>query len=363
MNLTASERILLHVGEHWRASEAIPELTQKGIASGAGVRRSHVPRNLKRLISEGYIEAVEGRIGGRARRVTYYKVTEAGLRRARELKECILAEKVKHGGKEASVADLAAEYGITPLEVAVRTDGSGAFNPPSMALVEVPGLIEREDDIARLNSWARGRSPVMVVYGATGTGKTSLAKAFVSQHKGVHMWVDLRDGIDLVGMLQEMSRVLEIGDPKEDIGKATIDCIGLRGLLLVLDDYHQVSEDVVDFLGIAIEGLKGSVGKMLVLAQETTPSYCRFYGRPEVGSGVVQEMHIKGLSIEGCRKMLGQGGIDDEALKRIFLLTKGIPLYLDLIKRGDADGLRRRSRFTPAEIRLLMFSKNVTSRR
>ncbi len=363
MNLTASERIILHVSEHWRAAGAIPELTQKGIASGAGVRRSHVPRNLKRLISEGYIEAVEGRIGGRARRVNYYKVTEAGLRRTKELKESILAEKILHGGKETSVADIAAEFGITPLEVAIRTDGSGTFHPPSMALVEIPGLIERDDDIARLKTWGRGKSPVMVVYGATGTGKTALARAFVSQHKGVHAWIELHDGADLRGMLHELAVVLGISESGDDIGEAAIECVKSRGILLVLDGYHQVSEDIVDFLGVATERLKGSAGRLLVLAQETTPSYCRFHGRAEIDRGTVQELRIKGLSIEGCRKMLGSADIDGEALKRIFLLTKGTPLYLELIKRGDADELRRRSRFTPAEIKLLLFSKNVQSRR
>jgi len=173
VDLTASERIILHISEHWRAADAIPELTQKGIAAGAAVQRSHVPRNLKRLISEGYIEVAEGRIGGRARRVNYYKITEAGLRQARELRENLRKIKIAHGGVEMTVADVAAEFAISPLAVALGIDEAGRFHPPVMSLQEIPGLIEREADIATLARWSREKGSVMVVYGAAGMGKTA----------------------------------------------------------------------------------------------------------------------------------------------------------------------------------------------
>lgn len=362
MNLTASERIILHIGEHWRVTDAILELTQKGIASGAGVQRSHVPRNLKKLISEGYIEAAEGRIGGRARRVNYYRITEAGLRQARELRDSLRMEKIIHGGREMTVAEVAAEFAMTPLAVVMNIDSSGIFHSPVVAMQEVPGLLEREADIAQLKKWSRDRGPVMVVYGAAGMGKTALGKAFVAKHAESHVWLDLHDGADLENTLTSLTATLGLVAGEGDAGKAVVDYIKSHSMLLVIDDYHQVTEDLVDFLSATIEDLKGGGGKLLVLAQETTPSYCRFYGRGDVSRGDVRELHIRGLSLDGCRRMLGSEHIDEEALKRIFLLTKGTPLYIDLIKRGDADELRRRSRFTSAEIRLLMFSKSVSSR-
>jgi len=362
VNLTASERIILHVAEHWRATGAIAELTQKGIASGAGVQRSHVPRNLKRLISEGHIETAEGRIGGRARKVIFYRITEAGLRQARELRENLRKSKVVHGGKEMTVDDVATEFAISPLAVALRIDEAGAFRPPVAALQEVPGLLERESEIAQLRKWSRERSPVMVVYGAAGMGKTALGKAFISQHAGTHAWMDLHDGANLENTLADMAAALGFEVRGGDAGRSLVDYLKSHSVLLVLDSYHQVSEDLVDFLSTIIEDLKGGAGKLLVLAQETTPSYCRFYDRAEVSRGDVRELHLKGLTIEGCKKMLGSEHIDEEALKRIYLLTKGTPLYIDLIRRGDADELRRRSRFSSAEIRLLIFSKGVSAR-
>jgi len=97
-------------------------------------------------------------------------------------------------------------------------------------------------------------------------------------------------------------------------------------------------------------------GKLLILAQEATPAYCRFYGRKDVEAGLIAERHLRGLDPEGCRAMLGKPDIEEEALRRVFLLTKGCPLYLRAIREGDEATLQAHSRFTKAEIRLLLYS-------
>ena len=47
--LTAAERVLLHLLPLWNAKDAVHPATQEGISEGTGLRRSHVPRALKRL--------------------------------------------------------------------------------------------------------------------------------------------------------------------------------------------------------------------------------------------------------------------------------------------------------------------------
>src|SRR5207245_8020199 len=64
----------------------------------------------------------------------------------------------------------------------------------------------------------------------------------------------------------------------------------------------------------------------------------------------------EGTRLEGCRAMLGNPTIEEEALRRVFLLTKGCPLYLRAIREGDEATLSAHSRFTKAEIRLLLYS-------
>lgn len=363
MHLTASERIVLHISEHWRATEPVDELTQKGISSGVELRRSHVPRNLKKLIAEGQIVEAEGRIGGRGRRLRYYRITEAGMRRAKELRDGLLAENVTHAGHEDTVDQISRQFGISPLQVALRTDESGLFHPPSVEIVAHPGLIERDEDLGYMRKWHREGGPVLVVYGAAGMGKTALGRAFISHLKERVVWIDLNEGGGARRLVSDIHDALEMAEPKAEPQSVIIERIRSDGILLALDGYGDVPEEVVDFLAAMQSGLKNGGGKLLVLAQETTPSYCRFYDRRSVEGGEVWERHLKGLSLKGCKKLLGAEGIDEEALKRIYLLTKGTPLYLDLIRRGDFEGLRKRSRFTSAEIRLLMFSRDVSAGR
>ena len=78
--------------------------------------------------------------------------------------------------------------------------------------------------------------------------------------------------------------------------------------------------------------------------------------RSQIGGTLKAPRISGGLDIEDCRAILGNPAIEDEALRRVFLLTKGCPLFLRAIREGDDATLRANSRFTTAEIRLLLYS-------
>ncbi|HWM49944.1 MAG TPA: hypothetical protein VNO76_01170, partial [Thermoplasmata archaeon] len=118
---------------------------------------------------------------------------------------------------------------------------------------------------------------------------------------------------------------------------------------------------IVDVMRAFLRKSKAVGGKLLVLAQESTPAYCRFYSKREIELGAVVERHLHGLDIEGCRALIGKPEIEEEALRRIYLLTKGCPRYLQAIREGDEATLRTHSRFTTAEIRLLLYSGGSAS--
>ena len=82
----------------------------------------------------------------------------------------------------------------------------------------------------------------------------------------------------------------------------------------------------------------------------------RYIGANWIESAIKNLRHVHGLDLEGCRAMLGRPAIDAEALRRIYLFTKGCPRYLLAIREGDEALLRAHSRFTSAEIRLLLYS-------
>ena len=357
MLVTAAERVLLHLLPLWNAKDAVPEATQEGISAGTGLRRSHVPRAVKRIVEDGSAEMREGRLRGRGRKVRVYALTEAGIRRARDLLAGLESEEVRFGDRRVAIGALAKELRLPPGEIVAGLDDAGFYRPRQVAItVPESDLIERGPDLAALAEWVKGPVPAFVVYGSRGMGKTALARAFAGGARRPATWVDVApdDPGILRGDLASSMRNLGGSGSPEAVERDVAD---LKPLI-VLDGYGEVSEGVVDTVSSLLAAVAGSAGaKLLVLAAEATPSYCRFYGAAEVRKGTVREIRLKGLSPDGTRKLLGNSAIGAEALRQVYLLTKGCPLYLTLIRDGDPARLREVSRFTPAEIRLLMFSR------
>ena len=359
MILTSAERVLVHLHALWNLREAGRESTQAGIADGAQIVRSHVPRTLKPLIEEGLVESRDARIRGHTRRTKVYALTPSGVARARELLDGIEGTPAEVDGRQTSLGEARRIMGLGPLEALSALDERGRLGgaaPPMERRV----LLQREEDLAFLKRWRAGGACAAVLYGARGMGKTALAREF-SRTITHPAWIDVgscKDTVDLASAVEESvaRKPSDPGEP-EAVAEAILDGFpdGIR--LLVIDGYGDVPEGIVDVLAAFVRiGSGRTSAKVLVLAQETTPAYCRFYSRKELAAGIVVERHLRGLDLEGCRQMLGNPSIPEEALRRIYLLTKGCPLYLQLIREGDEHGLRQNSRFTKAEIRLLLYS-------
>ena len=357
--LTSAERILVHLHGQWNAKEPSRAMTQAGIAEGAHVLRSHVPRSLKVLLEEGLVEQREARLLGRARRTTVYALTPSGVARARDILETIDTRDVEVDGRTTTLGEARRGLGLSPVEALASVDEHGRLSghPPPM---EASELLQRDEDLAFLRRWRTGGARVAVIYGSRGMGKTALARAFV-RATARPMWIDLVPGDTLETFAASVGAAsgTEPEDPRDPASVAQALAVGFAAgaKLGVVDGYGEVSEGIVDALRAFVRTAPELTDlKLLVLAQETTPAYCRFYGEAERRAGSVVERHLKGLDLEGCRRMLGNSAIPDEDLRRIFLLTKGCPLYLQYIREGDEYGLRQNSRFTKAEIRLLLYS-------
>ncbi len=370
MLLTAGERVLLHLLNFWNARDPPDAITQQGIAEVARLRRSHVPRTVKALAREGYVEERDGRVQGRGRKVKLYYLTEAGLRRARELAKALEAQAMVADGGPTTLGEFAKASGRSLLDLALDVDESGRYRGAATETA-LPAFLGRRDEFAGLAAWIRGDVPAMVVYGAVGMGKTALARRFLQRSPRPYWWRDLKAGDTAAALLADLAEFLTDHE-RTKLGEALRDgqdpweplAVDLDGLevLLVLDDYGDVPEDLVDVFTHLLRLLPSArPAKALVLAQEATPSYCRFYDRRAVEDRRVEEIHLRGLTAEESRELLGNPEIAEEALRRIYLLTKGCPLYLELIREGDGKTLKARSRFTTAEVNLLLFSRDVVS--
>ena len=361
MELTAAERVLLHLHGFWNVREPGREGTQAGIAEGARLLRSHVPRTLKGLQGEGFVEARDARLLGRNRKVHVYVLTESGVRRARQILGEIDATSVEIEGRATTLGEARRDLGLGALPALAALDAHGRMQPRVTDL-ERPTLLQREEDLAFLKRWLAGAAPIAVVYGSRGMGKTALGWAFA---EGVPraVWMEIKPGDNLESFADSLAHSTgqRASDPDrhESVAAALVQVIAGERKLLVLDGYADVDEPIVDALSGFLRGPRGR-GKLLVLAQESTPAYCRFYSKADVDAGLVAERHLRGLDLEGCRAMLGRPAIDAEALRRVYLLTKGCPLYLRAIREGDEETLRAHSRFTKAEIRLLIYSGGAT---
>ena len=370
MLLTAGERVLLHLLSFWNAKDPPEAITQRGIADAARLRRSHVPRTVKALAREAYVEERDGRVQGRGRKVKLYFLTESGLRRARELAKALEAQAVVADAGPTTLGEFAKASGRPLLDLALDLDEAGRYRGAARE-AGVPTFFGRRDELAALAAWARGDALAMVVYGGVGMGKTALARRFLQRSPRPFWWRDLRPGDSTATLLAGFADFLRghgrteladaLRDSRDPWAAATAGLSGLE-ILLAFDNYGDLHEDVVEFVARLLRIAEGGApAKVLVLAQESTPSYCRFYNRRAVERGHVEELHLRGLSLEESRELLGNPNIADEAMRRIYLLTKGCPLYVELIRAGDRAGLKGRSRFTTAEVNLLLFSRDVVS--
>lgn len=358
VRLSAAERVLVHLHGFVRAVEADQGMTQAGIADGARVQRSHVPRTVKALLEEGLLEEREARLPGRTRRARVYSLTPAGVEHVRTILRRIETTPVEIEGRSTSLGEARQLLGLSVLEAAAAVDDAGRLRgvaPPS----DAGELLQRDADLAFLRRWRAGPAPLAVVYGSKGIGKTALGRTFARTVDGT-VWIDLkavRDLRDFAERVEEGApRAIADSDPGL-VAEALLAPFDAGVRLVVLDSYGEVPEVVVDTLAILLgEASRRDGVKLLVLAQETTPAYCRFYARKDVVAGLVAEHHLRGLDLEGCRRILGRPDIPEEDLRRIYLLTKGCPLYLQFIREGDEYGLKENSRFTKAEVQLLLYS-------
>jgi hypothetical protein len=357
VELTAAERVLLHLHAFWNVREPGRESTQAGIAEGARLLRSHVPRTLTAVRGEGFVDMKDARIRGRTRKVRVYVLTEAGVRRARQILSDVDSTRVDVDGRATTLGEARRELGLNALAALAAVDARGRLEP-RVADLERPVLLQRDEDLAFLRRWLAGAAPVAVVYGSRGMGKTALGWTFAEAILR-SVWAEIGPGADVESLAQALASSTGEHAEDPDVPDSVADAIArvfARNIkLMVLDGYAEVGEGVVDALARFLHTAKRPA-KLLVLAQESTPAYCRFYSRADVDRGRVSERHLKGLDLEGCRAMLGNPAIEEEALRRVYLLTKGCPLYLRAIREGDEETLRTHSRFTKAEIRLLLYS-------
>jgi len=368
--LSVNDRVLLHLARFASdiaPEEYPPETTQAGIAAAVGISRTHVPRAVRGLIGEGLVSEITARVKGHERRMNVYVVTAEGLANSDRLWKALQERPfaVLASGKTASMSgkDLESMVGRKRAQAAVSQMREGTVQvderrrAPVRDLKDAPALGPfhgRETELRAMDEFMDSTSKVLVVLGNKGFGGTALTRKFVEglDEEDV-LWISLSHGISaqrLKSMMTDFGRKVE---PKV---ASVDDVLTLENEVIVFDDYFSAEEDVVELFASIVESAMDA--KIIVTARQETPAYNWFYRKEHVDTGIVREIRLKGLDEQSTKKLLGNGSIEADALKRIMMMTRGQPMVLKMLREGDVKGLKENTVFTAEEIRYLLFLKD-----
>ena len=365
--LSVNERVLLHLSRF--ASDTPPEehpqeCSQAGIASSVGISRTHVPRAVKSLVREGLVEELRARVSGHGRRMSVYSVTPEGVRRAsklwKQLSEVMFTMRSPGKVEEVRVKDVEGMVGRKRAVALVARARAGVLEmsdrrrPMVRELDDAPDVADflgRKEELEAMGAFMESDSDLLVVLGNRGYGASALARRFVDTLEDYNvLWISLNKCATPEDVGDRMLRFAkeslpEAGDP--------LDALGVADTVIVFDGYHSVSEETAEFFAALVDGLDEA--KVLITAREDTPAYNWFYHKKELESGKVQELRLKGLDTESARTLLGSQKIEPDAFRRVYMMTRGSPNTLRMLRDRDFEGLKKSTVFTSEEIRYLLF--------
>jgi len=365
--LNVKDRVLLHLSRFAtdvHTEEHPSEITQAGIALAVGISRTHVPRAVNSLMSEGLVDELRARVDGHERRMSVYAITPEGLQEAERLWQSLLSSDlvVFRGSGQVRMlgSELQALIGKKRAIAAVSRMAEGVIEidekrrTPIRQLEDAPALDifqGREQELKALDEFMDSDAKIMVLLGNRGYGTTALARKFVSsQDEQDVLWLQLSEGMTVDKIYEKLQSFAKKVEQK---ATSWSDALNLPNALVVFDDFFSPHEEVVEFFSAVVEHVGDS--KVIITAREETPAYNWFYHKKHVDSGVVEELRIRGLDPDSAKKLLGNDEIEQDAFKRIMMISRGQPMALRMLRDGDQKGLKKSTVLTSEEIGYLLF--------
>ncbi len=369
--LTAKERILLHLKEYWKYRnefETPGEVTQRGISEATGLGLSHIPRTLKSMKGDGMIVESKNYISGQKRRYKTYFLSDEGIKLAQKILGDIGSRDIETDAGPKPLSEILIENRYkSPLSVILSIIDGKALPEKTKTerfiVGEIPypdvfvSRIEELEDLGEIVDSPEAK--VIIVYGSRGYGTTALTAKFIegAKENWSIIWLRLDSTQHVLEELAGMLSKADIGAKIREPGDLVAALTG-RNVIVVFDGYFHVPDETVEFFADMVAAMKESQYlKMIVTAREDTPSYNRFYTIMDIDDSTVRELHIRGLDIGAFRELLDEKDIDEDALRRLYMFTRGKPSILKMIAGGDAAGLKNEAMFTPEEIKLMMYLK------
>jgi len=354
-------RALLHLYDNRKDSGKVSrKVTQEGIADALGIARGHVTRVVRPLVEEGLAEEWKGRLKEENRRLKVYSITPRGIEEARRLVEASggMEVRVLLDGEERSVriSSLLREYprlstlrlldALDKGEPLVLTEGRRIV---SNVRLESPEICDRERELETATHFLGSEATALVVFANHGYGSSVfLRKVALDLSRRPLFWHDLAVESDPA----KLSDALDLF--AREMGCHTWHDLSDREALLCFDNYRDAPEGLVDLFIEMFQSLRGGSCKMLVAMRAESPPYARFFEKEHVDAGELIEVRLGRLDRQSAEEILGD--LDEEALQLIYMMTRGQPLALKLVRDGQAEELKRL--FPNEEVRFLMYLRS-----
>ena len=372
MYFDREDRILLHLLEYagYEAQRERPDaLTQFGIADSTHLGRSTISKSIRLLMTRGLIFAERAHVpSGKLRRTTYM-LTETGARLARsrkaEVEAEIIAVKSENGDiTKMPLKQIAKQLPASASALTIAAHVSrGVFDMKSFLqgrekrrifvdfTERAPKLkyfFGRSKELDEVDGFLASReSKFLALSGIPGIGKTTLlVRRLEDWRSNMNLfWYRLQEWTAPGSVLRRLAQFLDCLGRRE-----LINCLAagngfdmdeagrllerdLKGLnaLLIFDDCHKASKDVIQLLYSLKLVLDGLPGPKVIVAGRSVPA---FYDRRDAKVGkLVRELEIQGLDKDSSARLLALRSVDIQqpVLDRIYEATKGHPLFLELV--------------------------------
>jgi len=351
-------------------------LTQEGLAESIAIRRDNVPRTMKKLKNMGLFYEKVVHIEKLKRKRKVYFLTKEGIDFALKIKSDLEAFEIGLVTETEEkllipIADvntsLSSNYTLMEIinsydgrdQVLYEKDLKTGMEKKDWDFLEGPELVQKVQD-APLPKYFVGRdkelgdiqecieveeSQVIVIHGIAGIGKTTLALKVVQEYQETknilwyrfHKWDTLRNTLATISeFLMELDRkrlksylASHSTIDLHDLLTILMDDLDESNTLMVFDDFQRVKENIGDFFNLLNEVMMKVKGvSLIVVGRQIMP----FYDRSDViVRKRILEIQLAGLDEESSKKLLHVKELNDDMFRKIYNLTKGHPLFLELL--------------------------------
>ncbi len=381
------ERILLHLLDYsdYKNSVEVPfSLSQMGIANAVAIARSNVPRAIAGLKDQGLLIERQAHVKGVSRKRKAYFLTDSGMNIAEETwnelrlfpLRCILEDGQIVNSNLGEINTIL-PFTMRSVDIIRYMDENCLLDIRMLsadlierdlskhvekqlvtALGDLPRLRHfygREKELDNMFNLIEARATTLLVPGIAGIGKTTMASKLIERfmHRRNLFYHRCQDWEGSRSFFESVAEWLaNIGDssfadyiastpvPKPaDAARLLIDALGGTPALLVIDDFHKISDTILhqtfQVMSLGLLGSEEEIG-LVLFSRSFKPVVPTKDAEGRIASLVLP---LDGLDSDSGRNILSSfEDLGDEQWLYIHGISRGHPLVLELINRGASAG-------------------------